>query len=426
MIGGMRRGSATAVILAALALGSCTSSGVKALPTSALPSGEPVSQPIPDPLCPVPPSPSPPLPAEGSLPPEIAEVADQVEEVRGLAFDDPVVAETKSPADLEGILRDELERSLPAEEAARQQRTLMTIGAIPAGTDLRQAVIDYASTQIVGFYDTQAKRLVLKGGTELGPYQRFVLAHELTHALDDQRFDLSRLDSLGRMCVDDRAEAFLALGEGDAVATQVRWASQFLSAGEVQQLQDEAASFPPAPETPPFIENTFLFPYPNGQAFVGVLEERGGQEATDAAFREPPVSTEQILHPDTYPSDAPQAVPIEDLSSKLGTGWGLADQQEVGEGFLLLLLQLRLTEDDAAEGADGWDGGLLRTWAKGNRTAVLIRTVWDREREATRFAAAMDDWLDPEPAEIRQEGETVEVLFGSDRSSLEALQAALA
>jgi hypothetical protein len=408
---------------------SCTG-GLRSLPTTVVtesPSNPApaVPPPVPDPLCPVLPSPSPPPAAEGSLAPEIAQLADQVQGLRELTFEHPVVPETQSPAQLERTLQDQLASSFPVDEAARQQRTLITMGALPAGTDLRQAVIDYGSSEIVGFYDTVAKRLVIQAGAVLRPFQRWVLAHELTHAVDDQHFDLSRLDALNRICSDDRAQAFLSIAEGDAVAIQVQWASRYLSAGEFQQLQNEAASFPPPPETPPFVENLFLFPYVTGQPFVQALQDRGGEQAVDDAFRTPPVSTEQILHPDAYPSDVPRTVAIEDLSSTLGPGWSLADQQEVGEGFLQILLKLRLSDQDAEDAASGWDGGLLRTWANGDRAAVLMRTVWDTEGDAGGFTSAMRDWLDAEQAEVRQDGEGVDVLFGSDRASLEALQAAL-
>jgi hypothetical protein len=414
-------------------LGGCTSTGVRGLFPSASRTPETLAPPVADPLCPVGPSTSP-TPTEsepggveevGTLSQGIAEVADQVEEIRGLTFERPVVPELKSRAELEALLRKQLQVAIPEDEAARQQRTYITIGALPSGTDLHEAFVAYASTQIVGFYDTVAKRLVFQGDAELRPFPRWVLAHELTHALDDQHFDLSRLDTLNRTCSDDRATAYLALAEGDAVESQLAWTARFLSGAEVQQLQNEAASLPPSPETPPFIENLFFFPYPNGQVFVRALQDRGGQEAVDAAFLDPPVSTEQILHPDAYPSDLPQVVTIEDLSSKLGPGWELADQQEAGEGFLRVLFELRLSGQEAEEGANGWDGGLMRTWANDDRSVVLMRTVWDTERDASGFASMMERWLEAEDGEVRRDGEMVEVLFGSDAAALEALQEAM-
>ena len=379
-----------------------------------------------NPLCQAPPTLSPPPPApKATLPAAIAKVAQQVQEVRGLRFKRSVVPEPVTRGQIERQLRASLETDFPPDLAAREGRAWTTIGVVTAGTDLRQAVIDYGTSQIIGFYDTQAHRLVFQGGTSPTPYQRFTLAHELTHALQDQNFDLSRLDKLSAACQDERAEALLSLTEGDAVETQIRWAGQDLSSDEINQLQDEASSFAPPPaSTPPFVQQMFLFPYGNGQAFVEALLNRGGERAVNNAFRNPPVSTEQILHPDKYPSDTPQTVEIPDLSDRLGQGWSLLDQEDVGEGWLLMLLELRLSTGDSEDAAAGWDGGLLRAWSQGPETAVVIQTVWDTNRDASEFAKAMRDWLENQAAEVLQSGATVRVLFGSDRTALDALRAA--
>ena len=381
-----------------------------------------------NPLCQAPPTLSPAPPAsEASLPAAIAKVAEQVQQVRGLRFKRRVVPEPVTRGQIERQLRASLETDFPPDLAAREDRAWTTIGVIPAGTDLRQAVIDYGTSQIIGFYDTRAHRLVFQGGTSPTPYQRFTLAHELTHALQDQNFDLSRLDKLSAACQDERAEALLSLTEGDAVETQIRWARQDLSSDEINQLQDEASSFPPPPaSTPPFVQQMFLFPYGNGQAFVEALLNRDGERAVNNAFRNPPVSTEQILHPDKYPSDMPQTVKIPDLSDRLGQGWSLLDQEDVGEGWLLMLLELRLSTGDSEDAAAGWDGGLLRAWGKGSETAVLMQTMWDTDRDASEFATAMRDWIENQVAEVHESGTTVRVLFGSDRSAVDALRAAAA
>ena len=206
--------------------------------------GAPASQA--NPLCKPPPTPSPPAPKPaGALPPAIAQVAAQVQQVRGLSFKRRVVPEPVSRAEIERQLRASLDTDFPPDLAAREGRTWITIGAIPAGTDLRRTVVDFGTSQIIGFYDTETHRLVFQGGTSPTPYQRFTLAHELTHALQDQNFGLARLDELSATCQDERAEALLSLTEGDAVETQILWARQELSTDEINQLQDEANSFPP-------------------------------------------------------------------------------------------------------------------------------------------------------------------------------------
>ena len=430
----MRAVRGAAALVAAITLAAACTGTKNAQSTGPSPSGAAGSKspgssaPQANPFCRQSPTPSQPAATQGgALPPAIATVAEQVQQVRGLRFTRNVEPEPVTRQEIERQLRASLQAGFPPDMAARENRAWTTIGLLPPGTNLRQAVVDFGTSQIIGYYDIQTRRLVFEGGTSPTPFQRFTLAHELTHALQDQHFDLSRLDKLSAACQDERAEAFLSLTEGDAVETQIEWARQDLSAGDFARLQTEASSFPPPPaSTPAFVQQMFLFPYTNGQAFVEALLSRGGERAVNGAFRNPPVSTEQILHPDTYPSEVPQAVVIPDLSARLGQGWHLLDQEDVGEGWLLVMLELRLSTGDSQAAAAGWDGGLMRAWSKGPETVVLIQTVWDTQRDATEFATAMRDWIQNQAAGVQQSGTTVRVLFGSDRTALASLQTAAA
>jgi hypothetical protein len=419
--------AAAVAVLGASCFGGSLRGVQTASPSAASPRSRPTTPVLQaDPLCRPLPRPTQTGPTVGSLPPDISRVADQVESVRQLRFTQPVVPEPLSPSQIQQQLQDTLSQQYAADVVAGEERTDITVGALPAGTDLRQVLIDFGTSQIVGFYDTSAKRLVFEGGTQPTPFERFTLAHELTHALQDQHFDLSQLDRLNDVCQDEPAEAFLSLAEGDAVQTQLAWARANLSAGEIAELQQEAGSFPPPPPTPPFVQQFFEFPYSFGQPFVEALQNRGGERAVDDAFANPPVSTEQILHPEKYPDDVPQAVNIPDLSSRLGQGWSLVDQQEVGEAWLRIVLQLRLSAEAAANAAAGWDGGLLRSWGDGSKTAVLMETVWDSPQDAEEFGAAMNDWFDHQAAAATQNGAAVQVRFASNAETLSTLADAIA
>ncbi len=352
-------------------------------------------------------------------------VARQVQRIRGLTFVRSVAPQPLSQAEIGRLAQSGLNQQFPADLEARRGKAWATIGAIPPGTDLYKAIADLGGSQIVGFYDDVTRRLVFVGGSSLTPYGEFTLAHELTHALQDQRFDLIRLDEVTNTCRDDRAEAFLSLVEGDAVETQVRWARTNLSAAQLQQLQQEVTSFPPPPSSVPmFVQDLFNFPYTNGQRFVEALLARGGEPAVNEALLSPPTSTEQILHPSSYPSDTPKDVEVPNLAGRLGARWSSLDVQDVGEAWLRLLLEVRPTSTDAAAAAAGWDGGQYRAWSDGSRVAVLMRTTWDRSAEAQQFAEAMGRWLGGGTAQVEAQGSDVDVLFGSDRAALSALRKA--
>jgi hypothetical protein len=362
------------------------------------------------------------------LPAPIAKVAGEVEQVRGLQFKHQLVAEAVSQSKIARMLQQGLDEGFPKDEAARTAQAWTAIGVIPKGTDLRQAVEDFQSSQVVGFYDNEAGRLVIIGTTAPTPYQRFVLAHELTHALQDQNFNLGRVDRLDRTCQDERVEAFLSLIEGDAVETSVEWATQNLTPSEITAFDKEASDFTPPPSSvPAFVQKLLVWPYVPGRTFVQALQARGGEQAVDRAFQNPPSSTEQILHPEKYPAEKPVTVNVPDFGPKLGTGWKDLEFEDVGEGWFRLMLELRLPDTSAEAAAAGWSGAQYRAWTDADgHTAVVLDTAWDTERDASEFAQAMGKWLVDKPGTVLPaSGKTVRVLFASDQGTLDRLTAAV-
>jgi hypothetical protein len=143
------------------------------------------------------------------------------------------------------------------------------------------------------------------------------------------------------------------------------------------------------------------------------------------AFRDPPITTEQVLHPERYPSDKPREVDVPDVSEKLGGPWEPLDVYQVGEEWLRVLFQLRLPSQEAITAAGGWDGGEYRAWVDGNEVAVLLQTVWDSSKDATQFADAMERWIGDGMASVEARGSFVQVLFGSDQRALRDLESAV-
>ena len=391
-------------------------------PTPPRPAGAP---PPPDPLCRLPAITPRPTVKAGSLPPAIAEVARELEEVRGLDFTRKVTPEAVSQSRIGSLLRMALDRSYPQEMMDRRSKAWSTIGVIPKGTDLRKALGDFAGSQIIGFYDTQTHQLVFSGSSSPTPYQRTTLAHELTHALDDQHFDLGRLDELETRCQDEQLAALIGLAEGDAVTMSLRWAAANLTPDEMVQFQEEISGFPgPPPTVPEFVSDLFVAPYVSGPNFVESVLAKGGEPGLNRAFREPPVSTEQVMHPDRYPSDRPQAIDVPDVSEKLGGPWDPIDVYQVGEQWLGVMLRLRISDDQADSAAAGWDGGEYRAWANGDEVAVLLQTEWDTANDASAFAGAMERWIGEGTATVVKRGTFVQVLFGSDSAALRDLEVA--
>jgi hypothetical protein len=158
------------------------------------------------------------------------------------------------------------------------------------------------------------------------------------------------------------------------------------------------------------------WPYLDGMAFVVALESEGGVDAIDAAFLDPPVSTEQVIHPERYPDDVPVPVDVPDVADRLGQGWEDLDVQLVGEAWLDVALGLRLDEAEATAASTGWDGGIYRAWSDGRDVAVVLATAWDTEQDAQEFADAMTRWAAEggQVADVLLDGSSVRVLFATD------------
>ncbi len=374
-----------------------------------------------------PPPGSEPVPAEGPTPPTIAEVQAAVEELRGLAFIEPVVADAVTRSELVEGLEESFDYSYPRKLLERRSAAWQTIGVIGDGADIRAELETFASGQVIGYYDTLTGELVFLGSDDPSPYERVTLAHELTHAVDDQHFGLERIDHLVTSCREEAAAAAIALVEGSATWFMTQYALRFLTTEEQLQLATESGGT--TADVEPFIESQQIWPYLRGQDFVRALSIRGGVDAIDEAFRDLPVSTEQILHPERYPNDVPTPVDVTDLAGALGPGWRDLDVQEVGEAWLSLALDLRLDASIAGEAAAGWDGGLYRAWTDGREVAVVLSTVWDSPGDAEDFAEALTSWIAGAPdgqaaAVLPAEGTAVRALFASDPATLEALRAA--
>jgi hypothetical protein len=366
------------------------------------------------------------VPAEGPTPEYVKAVQREVSDIRGLPFTKPVPVDAATHAELFEGLEESFDASYPRDLMDRRSLAWATIGVVEQRTDLRAELEEFASGGVIGYYDTVKEELVFIGTDDPSPVERVTLAHELTHALDDQHFGLQAIERLGTRCRDDGFAAALAVAEGDATYVMLGYAQRNLTLDEQLALGEGAGD---VGDVPPFVIRLQAWPYTAGLRFIQALVARGGTEAIDRALIEPPVTSEQIIHPERYPDDVPQPVDIGNLGRRLGQGWHDLDVQEVGESWLATMLALRMDRDRSDEAAAGWDGGIFRSWTDGSSVAVVMTTAWDSTEDASDFAAAMTDWISTgdEIGEVRQQdGARVDVLFASDPDVLATLRSASA
>ncbi len=313
----------------------------------------------------------------GTLEQQVAAIASEVEMIRELEFSQPVrpefLPEAEAGARVQELFLEEYTPAL----ADRESRILAALGAIPLGTDLRALRAETLGQQVAGFYDPETGELVVRtSGQELSPLDKVTLSHELEHALADQRLELPVPDDL-RPGMEDADLAALAVVEGDATLTMQRF-SQALPLDEQLGLVDPQAvaeSEAGLASLPSYLEQELVFPYQEGLSFVCGLYARGGWQAVNQAYADPPTTSAQILFPERF-QEGEEAVDPRDPSSP-GREWDDAGTGQLGAANLLWLFSApgddpgRALSDPLVR-ASGWAGGEMQLWTRGPETALGI------------------------------------------------------
>jgi len=336
----------------------------------------------------------------GALAAQVHQVEAAVERLRQLRFLRGVPVTVESPQKMAAQLLKEINADTNDARLQDLDRALELLGELPPHTDLPKLLRAVQTESVLGFYvpgKQPAKgRLYVRSNNGLDPYARFVLSHELTHAVTDQHYDLTRGDRLDAPGKDDQSTAFTALLEGDATVTMGIYHDQVLTSAEQADADRVGAAQTTAQldAAPAALRESLLFPYEAGVAFVRALYQRGGWAAVDRAYLDPPTSSEQILHPEKYlgPRDQPKPVVVPDLSRSLGSGWHSATVAGWGEFDVRLMLESTLGVATAERAAAGWGGGELRSFQDGTKTAVALRTVWDSAAEASEYCGLLANW----------------------------------
>lgn len=341
---------------------------------------------------------------------ELKALHETVCRIRGLDFKQPVPARPLTIAALRKEWKRMLEAGSTTEQFQSEAKALAKLGFLPEGTDLEEALLDMYTNGIHAYYDPMSGGMYVIDRAEARDESMYALltkmllaasgsrrelmfcAHELTHALQDQHFRyFMRLGLM--MGDDDRFNAARALSEGDAnlVLYEViaglggKTAEDLFAATGERAFDDEQLlGIPGYDRAPRALRLPLTFSYTQGVRFVRELRKKGGWKAIDEAFKDPPTSTEQVLHPEKYfgERDVPQVVTLPDLTERL-EGWELLKRGVLGE----LMTRLVLGDKGAAE---GWDGDAYEVWEreKDGRLLLVWASTWDTEKDARDARAA--------------------------------------
>jgi hypothetical protein len=321
-----------------------------------------------------------------------AQIEFEMEALRGLDETTPITRTLMTPEELIAYLEGEFAEEYPPQEIQNDVRVLAAFDFVPEDYELRQVLLDLYASEVLGFYEDEEDTFYVVTDGEFDLLDKLTFAHEYVHGLQDQAFDLEAFIDEDQLD-DDEALARLALVEGDASLAMTEYLMMHLfelTEEEIMSLGEEESS---AGEeamnaAPAIIRETLLFPYIYGAEFVTILQENGW-EAVDAAYADPPRSTEQILHPEKYLTrDDPELVSLPPLTDTLGAGWERIESENLGEFQIGLYLAQQVDQATAETAAAGWDGDRYAVYVKGEEEILVFATVWDSEADRDEFVAA--------------------------------------
>ncbi|MGE3820229.1 MAG: hypothetical protein AB7I30_12485 [Isosphaeraceae bacterium] len=379
--------------------------------------------------------------------------------MRKIPFTSEVKGDVTAREALKDVLLKEIEEEITPEEFRADELGMKALGLLPAEIDLKEVMIKIYSEEIAAFYDPKTKtmhlikepeavarkkpglleRLLGKTGGFDKDENKTVIAHELTHALADQNYDIEAMQKAIKDD-DDRDLALSALIEGEATLTMIGAQMEDWDGSVVRDIPaanlDRIFSIltPLLPmtsgrslrEAPAILSESMIFPYLRGMVFCARLTNDGGWDALSAAYKRPPLSTEQILHPEKYSAqpDPPTFVNLGTLDP--GEGWKEVGRNVVGEMQTAVLLRRHGGKTAAA----GWDGDRFAVFeGPGGRLGLVWFSTWDTEKDAKEFqegyvrfqATKLDEKAKDAAHVVQRAGQDVVVVEGFSDETTERL-----
>lgn len=363
---------------------------------------------------------------------QVESILQDMVQIRDLEVAKPVQVNTLDRTQLRQKLQDQLATEVPPEKIAAEEALYKHLGMLKPDFNYRNFMVELYTEQIGGFYDPKTQELrLIKGMSMTGLEQQMLIAHELTHALQDQHYHLQNYLKPGDDN-DDRTLAQMALIEGDATLAASEYVQFktserpfmgiFEALGSVVSAAKMTLSFEKFRSAPKFIRDSLVFPYDQGLQFVSSFRQQGWSWKQMARlYHQPPLSTEQILHPQAYlEPDPPQAVKLS-LQPYL-KGAKLLSENVWGELSYRQYLQHYLPWKEARASATGWQGDRFQVFqgakpgAAGQRFAFFSR--WDSEVQAEQFLHAYRQSLNARYPEAQAES----LLSGQERATAPGLQ----
>lgn len=333
------------------------------------------------------------------------EVLEQMSKLLDLPIKQPLKKSIRSKDEIRAYLIKQENEDEPPEKRYADQRALEAFGLIPKNFPLDSFLLDILTDQVAGLYDPKQQEFYIADWIPV-EQQRSVMSHELTHALDDQYFQIDSWLKAARPN-DDAEMARDAVVEGSAVAAMLDYAlldqkvsvrelpdvTALVRAGALGEMEDD----PKLKTAPLYIRDDLLFPYLAGLGFSQqFLKAHSGWNDFKFVFQNPPVSTQQILHPALYLAEKkPEEVVLPDVKKIVPDGWRELDENVMGEFGLEEILKQQAGQDQAERISPAWMGDRYAIFEneKTKQTLLILLLALDSGEHAANFLNAYAEVL---------------------------------
>ncbi|MCC6395302.1 MAG: ImmA/IrrE family metallo-endopeptidase [Bryobacterales bacterium] len=320
---------------------------------------------------------------------EMDEILTELSKFTGWKAPKKVDSDTITKDGLKQFLEERMKEIVKPEELHAEELSLKKLGLVPKSFDLKKTTVDLLTEQAAAFYDYRKKKLFVLD-TNATLTQKPVLVHELAHALADTQVNLEKYIFKGKS--DDSSLARQAVMEGQATwlmseYIMSRMGGSLTKSPEMVDVMSRMAgsssgAFPVFDSVPLYLRESLLFPYTKGFAFQQAVVQKLGKEGFLEVFRNPPLSSQQIIHPDKYFDKVqPTKPPLPKASTK---GYSGVVEGTVGEFDHEILFQQYGGEAEAK---------LARKWR-----GAEFRILEDKKDKSKSVLLYASDWQDEQAA----------------------------
>jgi hypothetical protein len=331
------------------------------------------------------------------------EVLGEMSHLLSLPVKSPLKKSVRTRDEIRAYLVRRMKEDKEPEKRYADQKVLEKFGLLPRGFQLESFLLELLTEQIAGLYDPKGQEFFIADWISPSD-QRMVMAHELTHALQDQHFQVDPWLEAAKPN-DDAGLARDAVLEGSALAAMI----DYLLRGQPQGVRDlgemdptellgEVDKSPLLAKAPPYLRDELLFPYTAGTTFTQrILRASSGWADFHKVFENPPVSTQQILHPELYLEGVvPRPVKLPDFTGLVPAGWKKLDENLLGEFGLLEILRQYLGETRAKRLSPAWAGDRYAIFEqeKTKQLLLVVRLRLATDADAARFFGSYSEALE--------------------------------